>query len=91
MPDVLDGRRIVLGITGGIAAYKVLLLLRGLRTAGADVQPVLTPDAERFVPRLPHAERTRDGRGDEGGISERAQVNEPGAVRKRIEQIGCYL
>lgn len=52
MPAPLDGRRIVLGITGGIAAYKALLLLRGLRAAGADVQPVLTPDAERFVPRL---------------------------------------
>jgi phosphopantothenoylcysteine decarboxylase / phosphopantothenate---cysteine ligase len=52
MPAPLDGRRVVLGITGGIAAYKALLLLRGLRAAGADVQPVLTPDAERFVPRL---------------------------------------
>jgi len=48
----LEGRRLVLGITGGIAAYKALLLLRSLRAAGADVQPVLTPDAERFVPRL---------------------------------------
>ena len=48
----LAGRKIVLGITGGIAAYKALTVLRLLGKAGADVQPVLTPDAERFVPRL---------------------------------------
>lgn len=53
MPDSpLAGRKIVLGITGGIAAYKALTVLRLLGKAGADVQPVLTPDAERFVPRL---------------------------------------
>jgi len=51
-PGVLAGRKIVLGITGGIAAYKALSVLRLLGKAGADVQPVLTPDAERFVPRL---------------------------------------
>lgn len=48
----LSGRKIVLGITGGIAAYKALTVLRLLGKAGAEVQPVLTPDAERFVPRL---------------------------------------
>ena len=53
MPDSpLAGRKIVLGITGGIAAYKSLSVLRLLGKAGAEVQPVLTPDAERFVPRL---------------------------------------
>lgn len=53
MPDSpLAGRKIVLGLTGGIAAYKSLAVLRLLAKAGADVQPVLTPDAERFVPRL---------------------------------------
>lgn len=51
-PGVLAGRKIVLGITGGIAAYKALSVLRLLGKAGADVQPVLTPHAERFVPRL---------------------------------------
>ena len=41
--------RILLGISGGIAAYKAPLLVRNLRTRGADVVPVLTQNASRFV------------------------------------------
>jgi phosphopantothenoylcysteine decarboxylase/phosphopantothenate--cysteine ligase len=41
--------RIVLGVSGGIAAYKSVELLRLLRAAGYFVSPVLTPDATRFV------------------------------------------
>ena len=41
--------RIVLGVTGGIAAYKAVELLRRLRDLGYFVSPVLTPDATRFV------------------------------------------
>ena len=41
--------RIVLGVAGGIAAYKSVELLRLLRDAGYHVVPVLTPDATRFV------------------------------------------
>jgi phosphopantothenoylcysteine decarboxylase/phosphopantothenate--cysteine ligase len=41
--------RVVLGVTGGIAAYKACELTRLLVRAGHDVTPVLTPDAERFV------------------------------------------
>jgi phosphopantothenoylcysteine decarboxylase/phosphopantothenate--cysteine ligase len=41
--------RIVLGVTGGIAAYKSVELLRLLRDAGYFVSPVLTPDATRFA------------------------------------------
>jgi phosphopantothenoylcysteine decarboxylase / phosphopantothenate---cysteine ligase len=41
--------RILLGVTGGIAAYKACDLLRLLVKAGHDVTPLLTPDAERFV------------------------------------------
>ncbi len=41
--------RIVLGVAGGIAAYKSIELLRRLRDAGYFVTPVLTPDATRFV------------------------------------------
>ena len=41
--------RIVLGVSGGIAAYKSVELLRRLREAGYFVSPVLTPDATRFV------------------------------------------
>ena len=54
MPDSersnsLDGRRIVLGVCGGIAAYKSTELVRLLRKRGADVTVVMTPDAARFV------------------------------------------
>lgn len=40
---------IVLGVTGGIAAYKAPELVRRLRDAGADVRVLLTPNAARFV------------------------------------------
>ena len=41
--------RIVLGVCGGIAAYKSVEILRQLRDAGHFVSPVLTPEATRFV------------------------------------------
>ena len=43
---------IVLGVTGGIAAYKTPELVRRLRDAGADVRVILTPNATRFVASL---------------------------------------
>ena len=43
------GRRIVLGVTGGIAAYKAVEVCRRLVDAGAHVVPVLTSGATRFV------------------------------------------
>tara|TARA_B100001079_G_scaffold175154_1_gene150261 strand:- start:1784 stop:2968 length:1185 start_codon:yes stop_codon:yes gene_type:complete len=46
---MLANRRIVLGVTGGIAAYKAVLLCRMLVDAGAHVIPVLTESAQRFV------------------------------------------
>lgn len=46
---MLAGKRILLIIGGGIAAYKSLDLIRELRRAGADVTPVLTRAAEEFV------------------------------------------
>jgi phosphopantothenoylcysteine decarboxylase/phosphopantothenate--cysteine ligase len=45
----LQGKRILLGVTGGIAAYKSALLVRSLVTAGADVQVVMTAAAAAFV------------------------------------------
>jgi phosphopantothenoylcysteine decarboxylase/phosphopantothenate--cysteine ligase len=45
----LRGRRVVLGVAGGIAAYKAVEICRGLVDAGAWVSPVLTEDATRFV------------------------------------------
>jgi phosphopantothenoylcysteine decarboxylase/phosphopantothenate--cysteine ligase len=41
--------RVLLGVTGGIAAYKACELCRLLVTAGHEVTPLLTPEAERFV------------------------------------------
>ncbi|HUF33161.1 MAG TPA: bifunctional phosphopantothenoylcysteine decarboxylase/phosphopantothenate--cysteine ligase CoaBC [Acidimicrobiales bacterium] len=46
---MLAGRRIVLGVSGGIAAYKAIEVCRRLVDAGAHVSPVLTPDAQHFV------------------------------------------
>jgi len=46
---VLEGRRIVLGVSGGIAAYKAIEVCRRLVDAGAHVVPVMTRGATRFV------------------------------------------
>jgi phosphopantothenoylcysteine decarboxylase/phosphopantothenate--cysteine ligase len=46
---MLKGKRILLGITGGIAAYKAAALLRLLVRAGADVRVAMTEAATRFV------------------------------------------
>lgn len=46
---VLAGRKILLGITGSIAAYKATLMVRMLKSLGAEVQVVCTPDALGFV------------------------------------------
>ena len=46
---MLAGKRIVLGVTGGIAAYKAVEISRRLVDAGAHVVPVMTAGAERFL------------------------------------------
>lgn len=46
---MLSGKRIILGVTGGIAAYKAVYLLREFQKAGAVVRVVMTPAATRFV------------------------------------------
>ncbi len=46
---MLAGRRVLLGVTGGIAAYKSAILARLLTGAGADVTAVLTESATRFI------------------------------------------
>ena len=45
----LRGRRVVLGVSGGIAAYKAVEICRRMMDAGAYVMPVLTDDAQRFI------------------------------------------
>ncbi|WGE41559.1 bifunctional phosphopantothenoylcysteine decarboxylase/phosphopantothenate--cysteine ligase CoaBC [Actinobacillus equuli] len=46
---MLSNKRILVGITGGIAAYKTIELIRHFKKANADVRVVLTPAAEAFV------------------------------------------
>lgn len=46
---MLNGKRIVVGISGGIAAYKTIELIRLLRKQNAEVRVVLTPAASHFV------------------------------------------
>jgi phosphopantothenoylcysteine decarboxylase/phosphopantothenate--cysteine ligase len=53
--DRLTGRRIVLGVSGGIAAYKAAELLRLCKKEGADVRVVMTEAATRFVQPLTFA------------------------------------
>ncbi len=47
--SILKGKHIILGITGGIAAYKSVYLLRLLVKAGAEVQVVITPSGREFI------------------------------------------
>ena len=47
--SILRGKKILLGITGGIAAYKMPILVRLLKKAGAVIKVVLTENAKEFV------------------------------------------
>ena len=55
---MLAGARVLLGVSGGIAAYKAAELARELQRAGAEVQPLLTESAERMVSRATFAALT---------------------------------
>ena len=52
LAPMLAGKKILIGITGSIAAYKIPLLVRGLIKAGAEVKVIMTPAATDFVSRL---------------------------------------
>jgi phosphopantothenoylcysteine decarboxylase/phosphopantothenate--cysteine ligase len=45
----LKGKKIILGVTGSIAAYKAAYLLRGLVKEGAEVQVIMTPSGKEFI------------------------------------------
>ncbi|MCF6185401.1 MAG: bifunctional phosphopantothenoylcysteine decarboxylase/phosphopantothenate--cysteine ligase CoaBC, partial [Bacteroidales bacterium] len=45
----MNGKKIIVGITGGIAAYKAAILIRLLIKKGAEVQVLITPFAEKFI------------------------------------------
>lgn len=49
MANPLKGKKIVLGITGSIAAYKACHIIRGLIKQGAEVQVVITPAGKEFI------------------------------------------
>ncbi len=49
MAAAFHGHKLLLGVSGGIAAYKAIELVRRLRDAGADVRVVMTENAQRFV------------------------------------------
>lgn len=46
---MLKGKKVILGVTGSIAAYKSVLLLRLLVKAGAEVQVIITPAGKEFI------------------------------------------
>ncbi|MEG0760546.1 bifunctional phosphopantothenoylcysteine decarboxylase/phosphopantothenate--cysteine ligase CoaBC [Chryseobacterium sp.] len=48
----ISGKKILIAVSGGIAAYKIHFLIRDLIKQGADVQVIMTPDTERFVTKL---------------------------------------
>ena len=59
--------KVVLGVSGGIAAYKAVHLCRRLVDAGLHVVPVLTDDAQRFV----------------GAVTFSALASEPARTRRK--------
>lgn len=56
----LQGKKLILGITGGIAAYKINYLVRDLIKSGAEVKIVMTKSAEDFVSPLTLSTLSRD-------------------------------
>lgn len=56
---MLKGKKIVLGITGSIAAYKACMVIRGLVKRGAEVQVVITPSGKEFITPLTLSTLTR--------------------------------
>ncbi|MCL5992265.1 MAG: hypothetical protein M1419_09235, partial [Bacteroidetes bacterium] len=52
MDNLLNGKNIIIGITGSIAAYKSQLLVRELIKEGANVNVIMTPSAVKFVTKL---------------------------------------
>ena len=49
---MLKGKKIILGITGSIAAYKACYIIRGLIKQGAEVQVVITPAGKEFITQI---------------------------------------
>lgn len=48
----ISGKKILIAVSGGIAAYKIHFLIRDLIKKGAEIQVIMSPDAEHFVTKL---------------------------------------
>lgn len=48
----VSGKKILIAVSGGIAAYKIHFLIRDFVKKGAEIQVIMTPDAEQFVTKL---------------------------------------
>lgn len=48
----ISGKKILIAVSGGIAAYKIHFLIRDLVKKGAEIQVIMSPDAEHFVTKL---------------------------------------
>lgn len=57
---IFSGKKIILGVTGGIAAYKACLLARELIKNGAEVKTVMTPSALQFIAPLTFSSLTKN-------------------------------
>jgi phosphopantothenoylcysteine decarboxylase/phosphopantothenate--cysteine ligase len=77
--SVLHGRRILLIVAGGIAAYKSLDLIRRLKERGASVRCVLTEGAQEFI--TPLSAQTLSGETVYGDLFSLTQENEMGHLR----------
>src|SRR6266478_1575986 len=78
-PSVLQGRRILLIISGGIAAYKSLDLIRRLRERGAAVRCILTSGAQQFI--TPLAAASLSGNSVHTDLFSLTQESEMGHLR----------
>ncbi len=50
--SILEGKKVLVGVTGGIAVYKVAYLIRELKRLGAQVKVLMTPFAQNFVGKM---------------------------------------
>ena len=51
MKTMLEGKRVIIGVSGGISAYKACILVSALKQAGADTHVLMTEHAEKFIGR----------------------------------------
>ena len=58
--DSIRGKHILIGVSGGVAAYKICEVVSTLAKAGADVQVILTNEAQRFISSLTFAALSRN-------------------------------